>query len=457
MKVWKIISGPLIALGLLASACGSVNTVQPVQYTEVAVTRGDLTMKVSGSGKIAISTDANLAFGTGGKLETLNVKEGDRVTKGQTLAKLDTSGLELSLAQAKVALDQTKLAQTQANTALTAAQFSLDMEQPVIEIKDNMTTLQNQISTTQANLTQAQNMGDASAASALNQNLGMYNLQLLQLKKKLADLLTKPEYVNTQTASGTPLSTYYLYIGGQQYDRLLVEDVRMKQQNVEMAQLTADKVKDTITQAQKNMDYIQKQINDASIVAPFDGIAARVFPKQGDIIPQPTVSPQVIVYLVDMNNLEADVNMDESDIPAVQAGQNATISLDALPGKTISGKVTSILTLPNTQPSATGSATYLMKVNFTVPQDMVIKAGMNADVDVVISQVKNGLLISTQAVRKDSQGKSYVEMMNSQQIKTQSVVLGLSDKTMTEIKSGLNEGDKVVTGASRGKWSLQSP
>lgn len=101
MKAWKFILGPLIILVLSVTACSSAGnqSARPIQQT--AVVRGDLTTNISGSGKIALVTDAKLSFGSAGKLEILNVKEGDKVTKGEVLAKLDTSALEVSLAQAK--------------------------------------------------------------------------------------------------------------------------------------------------------------------------------------------------------------------------------------------------------------------------------------------------------------------------------------------------------------------
>ena len=58
------------------------------------VASGELTTRVSGSGKVTVVTDAKLAFGVGGKLALLNVSEGDKVTKGEVLARLDTTDLE---------------------------------------------------------------------------------------------------------------------------------------------------------------------------------------------------------------------------------------------------------------------------------------------------------------------------------------------------------------------------
>ena len=106
MKAWKFIWGPLIILVMSVTACSSAanRAVRPVQ--QITAIRGDLITNISGNGKISIVTDAKLSFGSGGKLATLNVKEGDRVTNGQVLAKLDTSALELAQAQGKVAQDQ---------------------------------------------------------------------------------------------------------------------------------------------------------------------------------------------------------------------------------------------------------------------------------------------------------------------------------------------------------------
>lgn len=455
MKVWKAIIGPLLAVGLLASACGSTANLHTASLQEIPVTRGDLILKVNGNGKIAVATDANLSFGSGGKLELLNVHEGDKVTQGQVLAKLDTSGLEVQLAQSKVALDQAKLGQTQAESSLAATQFALDAAQAVADIKDDMTQLQNQIDITQANLDQAHAMNDTAATTSLSRNLTSYNYQLLQNQKKLADLLSEHQYTDEHTASGTSLKDYYLFIGGQQYDRLMVEDLRMKEKAVEAAQETVDKVKDGITQAQKSMDYIQKQIYDATITAPFDGTVARLIAKQGDIIPSPTVSPQVIIYLVDTHNMESDVAVDEMNLASIQIGQDAVISLDALPGKTINGNVTAIATVPNAQPSTTGSSTYTVKIGFTIPPGMDIKAGMNTSVDIVTAIHKNSLLVPDQAIEKDSQGQEYVKVKNSEQVKPQMVTTGWSDGNYTEILSGLNEGDKVVID-NADRWSLPS-
>jgi HlyD family secretion protein len=253
-------------------------------------------------------------------------------------------------------------------------------------------------------------------------------------------------------------------IGGQTYDRLVVEDARTKEVAVEaaqkavdqsatgitLAQKTIDQANDGISLTQKNIDYLQQQINNSTMTAPFDGIIAKLYYKQGDVIPSPLAAPQVIIYLVDTGTFEVDVNIDELNAPGVQVGQTAAISLDALPGTVLQGKVSVISVIPSIQP--TGSNGYVAKVNFNVPQGIRVKSGMNASVDIITQQLKNVLLLPNDAVKRDSQGKPYVQMIQNQNISNQPVVIGFVSGTQTQITSGLKEGDKVVTGVT---WSLQ--
>jgi HlyD family secretion protein len=387
------------------------------------------------------------------------------------LAKLDATALEVSLAQAEVAQDQAQLAQAQAQTALdqaklgevqaesslVAAQFNLDRVQPVSDIEDSINTLQNQKAAAQANLTQAQAAGNDAGVNAMTQYVKDLQYDILTQQQRLASLLQGVEY------SGPNALTYDVF--GQTYDRLTLEDTHMKELAVEaaqkavdqanggiaMAQKNLDQSQDGITLAQTNVNYLQKQIDDCTMTAPFDGVVATLYYKQGDIIPLPEVAPQIVVYLVDTTNLEADVNVDEMDIPSVQAGQNAIIRLDALPGSQMQGKVGSISTIPNPQAAAAGATVYVAKVNFSVPQGLVVKAGMNTNVDIITMEEKNVLLLPDQAIKQDSQGKAYVQVMNNQQTVNQQVVIGACDGVRTEIISGLKEGDKVVTGLT---WSL---
>jgi HlyD family secretion protein len=477
MKVWKLVLMLLIVLALVlpAVACSRASQPPATPVQQTPVVRGDLTLKVSDEGKIGIFTDANLSFGSGGKLDTLNVREGDSVARGALLAKLDTTGLEVSLAQGKVALDQARLGQTQAQaalnqaqlariqaeSALTAAQFNLDRTTAVNDIKDEITRLQWEIQIAEMRMQEDTAISDRDTSGYWRQQIGNYNIELGKQNKKLADLLSNAEY------TGTGALTYNIM--GQTYDRLTVEDAHMKelaveaaqktvdqtQNGIDLAQQSLDKSKDGVALAQQSIDYIQKQINDSTIMAPFDGMVATLYHKQGDTIPSPVAAPQPVVYLVDSTNLEADIYIDETDISSIQAGRKALVSVDGFPGTTLEGKIFWISSLPSPQAALIGATAYTAKVSFTAPQGLAIKAGMNASADIITGERKNVLLLPNEVIKTDNQGKNYVETLNGDKMATQPVVIGMSDKFQTEVVSGLNEGDKVIAPVAAGRWSSQ--
>ena len=126
MKHWKITAIILLCLALAGSvACipfrGGVGEEADTSQL-VEVVRGDLSVIVSGSGNIAVSDEANLTFGSSGKVDEIYVEEGDEVSYGEVLAELDTSALELALTEAELAVKQAELAIKQAETGKVQAE-----------------------------------------------------------------------------------------------------------------------------------------------------------------------------------------------------------------------------------------------------------------------------------------------------------------------------------------------
>jgi len=126
VKHWKIAAIILLCLALAGSvACipfrgGAGEEADTSQLVEVV--RGDLSVVVSGSGNIAVSDEADLTFGSSGKVDELYVEEDDEVSYGEVLAELDTSALELALTEAELAVEQAELAIKQAETGKVQAE-----------------------------------------------------------------------------------------------------------------------------------------------------------------------------------------------------------------------------------------------------------------------------------------------------------------------------------------------
>ncbi|MFC2041431.1 efflux RND transporter periplasmic adaptor subunit [Chloroflexota bacterium] len=126
MKKWRIIPVLLLCLVLAGSiACNPFGGEEEVSENLIEVVRGNLTITVSGSGNIEVSKDVELAFGSGGKIETIYVEEGDEVSEGDVLAKLDTDVLKLALTEARVAYYNAQVAVIEAEASVTQAEVAI--------------------------------------------------------------------------------------------------------------------------------------------------------------------------------------------------------------------------------------------------------------------------------------------------------------------------------------------
>ncbi len=427
MRLVKIISILLLIIILIGSvSCGKINNTQTSVKPTPALSQ-QFTNIAKGTGKISASSDNRLAFKNGGQITRIFVKEGDAVKQGDKLAKLDTSGLEVSLAQARVALDQAQLAQAQArvvldqarlaqaqaqaaldqarlvqiqaNSALAAAQFNLDKTQVISDIKDAITNDQLLIKAAQVQI----RAGDTSSVNSLNQYIKETQVDLLKQQKKLSDLLNTTQYADVKA--------YYTAITlNQQYDLLTVEDIRMKQLGVEAAQKAVEQSADGIAIAQKylnqstdgiavaqknldlssdeialaqtNTDYIQKQISESTLVAPFNGIVVELNVQEGDVIPQPSINVKTVLRIINPASIELTADIDEEDIAKVKNGQSAEISLKALQGNQIKGRVTQIGHISKIQLS--GQVQYEVTIGFSGPVPPEIKIGMSTDVVILL-------------------------------------------------------------------------
>ena len=113
----------MLLLGLLligVIACGSDDK----ETTSQQSTESDTNVTITADGNIEALSHERLTFGSGGKVAQVAVKEGDRVSKGDVLARLDTGALELAEAKAQVALTQAQVALTQTQVALTQAKLA---------------------------------------------------------------------------------------------------------------------------------------------------------------------------------------------------------------------------------------------------------------------------------------------------------------------------------------------
>jgi HlyD family secretion protein len=120
-----------------------------------------------------------------------------------------------------------------------------------------------------------------------------------------------------------------------------------------------------LQQQQAGLASSQHTLSQVQFNAPFDGIVTRRNVEEGENVVIGTMNNAgtVLLTVADMSTIEAEVEVDETDIPFVQMGQPAKIEIDAIAGKTFSGRVTEI---GNSPIQATGTGTQRTATNFKV-------------------------------------------------------------------------------------------
>ncbi len=473
----------------------SANTLQTV-----AVTRGAIESTISAAGTVRSKQTATLNWQTSGVVGAVNVKIGDQVKAGQVLASLDPAYLPQSiisaqsdLVTAQQALDTLMTSQTPAAQALQAiqnAQQALDdylnnfpanqaaAYATLVTAQQSYTTSVNKrialnysratqgtIDAAQANYDMAVN----AQTQAQDEYAKLSNLKETDQKRLQALVSMSNAEAKTQTA----LSTLNWYLGKPSATDFAAADAAVAQAKaaVAAAQSAYNKVKNgpdpiqemmlnaTLSDAkaayilikdgpnpndiatQKNkIASDQITINQRNITALFDGTVTDV-----QILPQDQASSSKAAFQIDdMSGLFVDVSVAEIDIPKVSVGQGATMTFDALPGKTYQGKVVAV---DQIGASSQGVVQFGVTVQFTSP-DQNILPGMTAAVNIITQQKSNVLLVPNRAIQNLG-GQRYVTVLfEGNQIQVP-VTVGIAGSTETEITSqGLKEGDEVVLNTS---------
>jgi len=391
-----------LACLLVVSLGACAGQAEEGQLQLVEVSRGDLMVTVSADGNLSFVKDRKLTFGISGTIAEVNVEEGERVSEGTVLAKLDTISLDLAAKAAEADLGIAAANYSKLTYPYTYSTFALDIPTALAAMADAKRELNK-------------------AGEALEMGLSLE--QYWQVWQGLEQAEEKLTEATQSLARGRGEDVFASGI-------LNVADFW----TVRAAQLGMEK-------AQVALDMANNDLKKAVMVAPFDGIVATVNIKEGDNLSAMDYATRTIIELIDPSSMELSAEVDEIDVPNVKPGQRAIISVDALPGVELEGEVVSVSPVATEE---SGLVLYKIKVSFEAPEGSGLKAGMSATADIVVSERSGVLLVPSRAVGEDSQGKPVVKVMVKGKIEERAVVIGMSDGSQTEIVSGLDEGEVVV-------------
>ena len=281
---------------------------------------------------------------------------------------------------------------------------------------------------------------DARVTNQLNSQSSALQAQM-SLRKAQASLADAEQTLAEAQAGGNKLKVASA--------RVAVHQAEVDLEAAKEARAELDKGADAtdIATAQAAVDKKRLAVSDAEaalagtqLMAPFDGTILEVNVSKGDLVS----ANKTILTMANLNTLDVVASVDETTIRQVSAGQDATITFDAFPGQTLTGKV---LAVP-LQGSLQGDVmTYSVPISLAGGQKLALRVGMTANVEIAVGQTTETLLVPTLALQQ-SNNMYQVQVPNTADPngtpETVPVEIGLSDGTYTQITKGLNEGDQVL-------------
>lgn len=220
-------------------------------------------------------------------------------------------------------------------------------------------------------------------------------------------------------------------------------------EQLEVLEDKIDVAEEEIALAEKNLEAssasYQNTLKDAAqrkVTAPISGTVNEINIKNGDDLGKisSTTTKQSPIIIGDLNTLKAEVQVNEVDIAKVSVGQKAMLKFDSLDGLTVSGKVEKIDSLGTTTQNV---VTYDVTIGFDT-LDSRIKPEMSVSAS-IINDVKQGVFIIPSSAVKMEGNSYYVEVLKDNIPERKTVQIGTTNNTDTEVTSGLEEGDKVIT------------
>lgn len=435
----------------------------PAEQTAV-VRRGTLSVTVGGTGSLAPKSQVALAFLSSGRVTEVLVEEGQEIESGQALVRLETDELALQVARAEAALA--------AAEGQLAQLLAPPRAEEVAAQEANVEAMQGQVDAAVADLDQVSAGPDAAQIDAAQAEIASaemaYRAALLTYDTTAEDDEDRKE----QARYDLWAAEVALRAAQTQLDELLdgadAAEVRAAQASAAAAEAQRDAAqaqldllvagateeqvqaaRAAVEQARVGLDQARLALARATLAAPMAGTVTSLDVELGE-----RVTPGgLVVVLSDVTGWEVDVNLDETDVPAVAVGQEARLSLDALPGVELPGEVSYVAPIAQNQ---SGVVLYQVTVRLA-PADPAagpaadLRVGMTAEVEITTASREDALIVPLRAVETDG-GRAAVWRMSGDGFERTEVTLGLVTDAEAQITRGLAEGDVVsVTPGPTGK------
>ncbi len=394
----RIITAIVLTVAIMAfSGCGNNSKKASTDgqggvATNVTVAVAEVTSianRVTYIGEVKASDSVSVSAKVSATAKKVEVEIGDFVNEGDVLLIMDDTDYRTQYNQAQAAYNQA-LAQYNSITNGTAKQTTLQLE-------SSLNAAKIEYNNAETNLNNQKVLYDAGAISKVAYDAAVTRFDNAKL--------------NLNTAQSN-------------YD--ITKDIVLAE-NASAAKATLDSVAVQVQGAQNALE-------NTVIKAPISGYVTSRNTNEGQI-----VSPGIELFMIKAtDSVDVQINVTESVISKLSVDDEVSVTVKSVSDDAFSGKVSNIST-------AKDVATGMYKVIVEVDGDnSVLKDGMIADVSLAIDETAEALVIPTEAVLEDDNGKKYVYIAKDSSAVRTDISTGITTDEYTEVISGIKEGDKVV-------------
>ena len=275
--------------------------------------------------------------------------------------------------------------------------------------------------------------------------------------KKAALVSYQAQLKAKKTAYDVALSSYNRLSKLYTQKATSLDSLNSAKSTLDNAKAEMEAIEANIKQAEIEVNTAETNVGYTKITAPMDGTVISVPVSEGQTVNANQTTP-TIVTIADLSKMKIKPEISEGDITKVKAGQEVSFtilsdsqtvyhsvidSVDPANTTTSDSSSTSSSTSSSSSSSTTSAIYYYANVLIDNP-NRTLRIGMTTENNIKIANAKDVLLVSNMAIQK-LDGKSFVNVLNDKnQPEQREVETGVQNDFQTEIKSGLNEGEKVI-------------
>jgi HlyD family secretion protein len=405
-----------------------------VQYGTAGVDRGDINVTVSATGNPNAVVTVQVGSQVSGNILALFADFNTKVTKGQLIARIDPAPFQTKVNQALASLDAARAA---------VANSQAVVQQALAGIQAARSTL-----------------------AAAHANVGKADAVVEDAKVKVdRRVIMVAQGADAKEDLETAQTTYQSAVADRsalEAQEHAAEDgvkVADSQVTVAKAQVAANQAQ--VKQSTAALRAAQIDLDHTNITAPVDGVVVSRSVDVGQTVAASLSAPTLFLIAQDLTKMQVDTNVSEADVGRVRVNQPSTFTVDAYPGRTFTGTVTSIREAPiNVQ----NVITYDAVIGVSNP-DLTLFPGMTANVKILVAERPGALRIPNAALRyhppqasttvrtstssKTSRADKAVWVLDANDTPRRVAIdTGETDGTFTEVTGGsLRDGDRVIVAA----------